>query len=124
MWLGLAVWVAGFTIEALTDEQKRQFRAAPRNHGEFIDTGLWAYSRHPNYFGEILLWCGVLLMSVTALRGWQWIGVISPIFVTFLLTRVSGIPLLEKKAQKRWGNDPSYQQYKARTPILVPRLRK
>ncbi|HBQ40209.1 MAG TPA: hypothetical protein DD808_06520, partial [Halieaceae bacterium] len=87
------------------------------------DTGLWAYCRHPNYFGEILLWLGIALMALPALAGWQWATLISPLFVFLLLTRVSGIPLLERKAEQRWGQNPDWQAYKARTPALIPRLR-
>jgi len=120
--LGLTLWVLGFTIEVVADSQKRRFR---RTQGaeRFIDSGLWARSRHPNYFGEIILWLGIALMSLPALQGWQWATLISPVFVFVLLTRVSGIPLLERKAERRWGQDPQWQAYKARTPALVPRLR-
>jgi steroid 5-alpha reductase family enzyme len=119
--LGLALWIAGFAIEITADRQKRAFR---RIHGSerFIDSGLWAHSRHPNYFGEILLWCGIALIAVPALAGWQWLTLISPLFVFLLLTRVSGIPLLERKAERRWGDDPEWQAYRANTPVLVPRL--
>jgi steroid 5-alpha reductase family enzyme len=79
-----------------------------------------SWSRHPNYFGEILLWIGVTLIAVPVLSGWQWVIIISPVFVTLLLTRVSGIPLLEARAAKRWGNDPEYQLYLATTPRLIP----
>lgn len=121
--IGLLLWAAGFAIEVVADRQKRAFRRA---HGSerFIDAGLWARSRHPNYFGEILLWCGIALMAVPALAGWQWLTLISPLFVFLLLTRVSGIPLLERKAQRRWGNDPAWRAYQANTPVLLPRLRR
>lgn len=119
--VGLALWLAGFAIEVVADRQKRTFR---RSHGSdrFIASGLWARSRHPNYFGEILLWCGIALMAAPALAGWQWLTLVSPLFVFLLLTRVSGVPLLERKADRRWGNDPEWQAYKANTPVLVPRL--
>ncbi len=118
---GLILWIAGFAIEVTADHQKRAFRRA---HGSerFIDTGLWARSRHPNYFGEILLWCGIALIAAPALMGWQWLTLISPLFVFLLLTRVSGVPLLERKAERRWGDDPDWQAYRANTPVLVPRL--
>jgi len=117
---GLLVWLSGFSLEVIADAQKRQFRNDPANAGKFINTGLWAWSRHPNYFGEILLWTGVTLIAVPVLSGLQWVIIISPVFVTLLLTRVSGIPLLEARAARRWGNDPEYQQYLATTPRLVP----
>ena len=117
--LGIAVWVIGFTVEAVADQQKSRFRAD--HPGHFIDTGLWSWSRHPNYFGEIVLWIGVALIASSTLQGWQWATMISPVFVIFLLTRVSGVPLLEKRANERWATDESYQRYKANTPVLIPR---
>ncbi len=120
-WAGATVWVFGFAIEAIADAQKRGFRNDPANKGRFIDSGLWAWSRHPNYFGEIVLWAGIALIALPALSGWQYITLISPLFVYLLLTRVSGIPILESRADERWGNDPAYQAYKARTPVLFPK---
>jgi steroid 5-alpha reductase family enzyme len=117
--LGITVWVIGFAIEVVADRQKSRFRA--EHPGHYIDTGLWSWSRHPNYFGEIVLWIGVALIASSTLQGWQWATMISPIFVIFLLTRVSGVPLLEKRANERWANDESYQRYKANTPVLIPR---
>ena len=119
--VGIVLWVVGFGIEVVADLQKTRFKADPANEGRFIDTGLWSKSRHPNYFGEILLWIGVALVAAPALQGWQWIAIISPIFVTLLLTRVSGVPLLEKKADRRWGGDADYEEYKRTTPVLIPR---
>jgi steroid 5-alpha reductase family enzyme len=120
-YVGIAVWVAGFAIEVVADRQKSAFKEDPGNKGRFISTGLWAWSRHPNYFGEITLWTGVAIMAVPILSGWQWVVLISPVFVTVLLTKVSGIPMLEKKADERWGEEEAYQQYKSSTPVLVPR---
>ena len=119
--IGTVLWLAGFAIEVVADRQKRAFREQAGS-GQFINTGLWARSRHPNYFGEILLWCGVALLALPALGGWQFATLISPLFVYVLLTRVSGIPLLEKKSDKKWGGQPEYEAYKASTPVLVPRL--
>lgn len=121
-WAGLAIWVAGFAIEAMADLQKQAFRNEPANKGRFINTGLWAWSRHPNYFGEIVLWIGIALIALPALSGWQYVTLISPLFVYLLLTRASGIPILEARADERWGDDPTYQDYKARTPVLFPRF--
>ena len=117
---GLAVWCLGLAFEAVADAQKSRFRADPRNRGAFIHTGLWARSRHPNYFGEIVLWVGVALVAVPVLHGWQWVTLISPVFVFLLITRVSGVPLLEKSADERWGGQDDYEAYKARTRVLVP----
>ena len=119
--IGLLVWVLGFGIEAPADAQKSRFRADPANKGRFISTGLWAKSRHPNYFGEIVIWTGALVVAIPVLRGWDWIALASPVFVALLLTKLSGIPMLEAKADSKWGGQPDYEQYKARTPILVPR---
>ncbi len=120
--LGAAIWLAGFAIEVTADRQKAGFRRDPANQGQFITTGLWAWSRHPNYFGEILLWVGVAVVALPALRGWQHLTLISPVFVFLLLTRVSGVPLLEARAEARWGELPAYRAYRDRTPTLVPRL--
>jgi steroid 5-alpha reductase family enzyme len=118
---GVGLWTAGFALEVIADRQKRVFRA---QHGSdrFINTGLWARSRHPNYCGEILLWCGIALLALPALNGFQYVALVSPLFVYLLLTRISGIPLLEKKSDQRWGDDPAYQQYKANTPELWIKL--
>lgn len=120
-WAGAALWVIGFAFEVIADEQKRRFRADPANHGTFITTGLWAWSQHPNYFGEITLWAGILVIAIPQLAGWNWLVVLSPLFVALLLTRVSGINLLDAIAKKRWGDDPAWQAYVARTPVLLPR---
>lgn len=118
-YVGGALWLVGFVIEVMADEQKKAFRADPANNGKFISTGVWAWSRHPNYFGEIVLWLGIALMAVPVLSGVQWAVMISPIFVFLLLTRVSGVPKLEHHANKTWGEDPAYQAYKANTPVLM-----
>ncbi|MFZ5880945.1 MAG: DUF1295 domain-containing protein [Chloroflexota bacterium] len=120
--LGALIWVLGFAIEVTADTQKSRFSANPQNKGQFIRTGLWSRSRHPNYFGEIVLWIGVAVIALPVLQGWQWVALISPVFVTLLLTRVSGIPLLEQKADKKWGGQAEYEEYKKRTPVLIPRL--
>ncbi|NMC47151.1 MAG: DUF1295 domain-containing protein [Chloroflexi bacterium] len=119
-YIGLAVWAFGFAFETIADAQKSAFRKDPKNKGKFIHSGLWAWSRHPNYFGEITLWVGMALIALPLLRGWQWVALISPIFVFFLLTRVSGIPLLEKSADARWGGQTDYEDYKSKTSILFP----
>lgn len=120
-WVGVVVWVVGFGIETTADAQKRAFKRDPANAGRFITTGIWAWSRHPNYFGEITLWVGIALIAAETLSGWRWVTMISPVFVFVLLNFISGVPLLESRGKKRWGADPEYQAYKARTPVLVPR---
>ncbi len=120
-WVGAAIWLLGIGLEATADVQKSRFRSDPANKGRFIHTGLWSWSRHPNYFGEIVLWVGVAVVAAPVLHGWQWVTLISPVFVFLLLTRVSGVPLLEKSADAKWGGQADYEAYKARTPVLVPR---
>ena len=121
-YIGAAVWILGFSIEVIADRQKTNFRKDPDNAEKFITTGLWSRSRHPNYFGEIVLWLGIALIALPVLSGWQLITMISPVFVAFLLIKVSGVKMLEEGAQKRWGDDPAYQQYVDSTPVLIPRL--
>jgi len=120
-WVGFGLWLVGFAIEAVADQQKTRFRSDPANEGRFISSGLWAWSRHPNYFGEIVLWVGVAVVALPALQGWQYATLVSPAFVTLLLTKVSGIPLLEERADAEWSGDAAYEAYKASTPVLVPR---
>ena len=118
---GIAIWIFGFLIEIVADRQKSRFRSDAANSGKFIDTGLWAWSRHPNYFGEITLWTGMAIVALPVLQGWQWLTLISPLFVWLLLTRVSGVPLLEQKADECWGGQADYEDYKRRTPVLFPK---
>lgn len=117
---GAAVWLVGLLIEAVADAQKAAFRAKEENRGRFVASGLWRYSRHPNYFGEILVWWGLFLYVVPALHGAAFAVVIGPVFITLLLLFVSGIPLLEKSADEKYGSDAAYRDYKRRTSILVP----
>ena len=118
--IGAAMWALGFVIEVIADRQKTRFRKDPANADKFISSGLWSISRHPNYLGEIILWIGIAVIALPVLSGWQWVTLISPIFVSFLLLKVSGVPLLENNAESRWGDDPEFRQYKARTPSLIP----
>ena len=119
--MGTVVFLFGFGLEVVADQQKSRFRSNPENRDHFIDTGVWSWSRHPNYFGEIMLWTGVAIVGFPVLVGWQHVVLISPIFVFVLLTRISGVPLLEKRSLKKWGDDPDYQAYLQNTPVLVPR---
>jgi steroid 5-alpha reductase family enzyme len=121
--LGSVIWLLGFAVEVIADQQKSEFRSQAQNKGKFISTGLWAYSRHPNYVGEILLWTGIAIIAFPSLSGWSWIALISPVFVYLLLSKVSGVPMLEARADERWGNNDEYQKYKVVTPVLWPRLR-
>ena len=117
---GVFLWLVGFSIEVVADRQKTKFRQLPENADHFITSGLWAYSRHPNYFGEILLWLGITVIALPTLVGWQYVTLVSPIFVALLLIKVSGVRLLEADAKDRWGSDPNYQYYVNNTPVLVP----
>jgi steroid 5-alpha reductase family enzyme len=119
---GLLLWLIGFLIEAVADNQKRLFKQQKNTHKEFIQTGLWARSRHPNYFGEILLWIGVAIIAYPALYQWQVVTLISPLFVILLLTKISGISLQEEQADERWADNDDYQMYKQNTPVLIPKL--
>lgn len=120
--LGLALWALGFGVEVLADRQKAAFRARPESRGRFIDEGLWARCRHPNYLGEITLWTGLFVTALPRLGGGAWLAVVSPLFVFVLLRFGSGIPLLEARASARWGEDPAFQRYLAEVPRLLPRF--
>ena len=118
--IGLLVWAFGFAVEVIADSQKSHFNANPANKGKFIQTGLWSRSRHPNYFGEIVLWVGVAVIALPLLSGWTWLMLISPLFTILLLTKISGVPGLEKYADKKWGGQSDYEAYKANTSVLIP----
>tara|TARA_A100001011_G_scaffold232846_1_gene240864 strand:- start:381 stop:1262 length:882 start_codon:yes stop_codon:yes gene_type:complete len=119
-YLGVLIWIIGIVFEIVADEQKRRFRLDKNKKGLFICTGLWSISRHPNYFGEIILWVGIAIVSLPTLHGFQYITLISPIFIYFLLTRISGVNLLENSADKKWGDQSDYIKYKKDTSVLVP----
>ena len=119
--IGIILWLTGFVIEIVADEQKRKFKLDPSKQNSFITDGLWSWSQHPNYFGEIVLWIGVSLVALPGLSSWQHFTLISPVFVFILLTRISGLPMLNSAARKRWGDDPEFLAYKKSTPVLIPR---
>jgi len=118
--VGTLIWIFGFSIEAVADQQKTNFKDDPDNKDKFITVGLWSWSRHPNYFGEMVLWIGIAVIAFPVLIGWQLVALISPIFVIFLLTRISGITMLESRGYKKWKDDPAYIDYLERTSVLVP----
>jgi len=122
--LGSVVWLKGFLFEAVADDQKLKFIKNKRNKGKFITNGLWKLSRHPNYYGEILMWFGVYLFALSSLveaGGYQWlVGLIGPVFITLMLLFVSGIPILEKRMKKKFGMKREYKRYVERTPLLIP----
>lgn len=118
--IGMGVWGLGLAIEATADLQKRHFSQNPANKDKWIATGLWRYSRHPNYFGEMLVWIGLYLFVLPSLSGvWQLVAAVGPLFIVSLLLFVSGVPPLEKSADARWGKNAEYQKYKRRTSPVV-----
>lgn len=119
---GWVMWAVGFFFETIADYQKSSFRNNPQNSGKFINSGLWSLCRHPNYFGEILLWIGLYISASSTFKGWEYGSVISPVFVWGLVTHVSGVPLLERAGLKKWGSDPAYLKYLKDTPSLMPKL--
>jgi len=124
-YIGLIIWACGLAIEAIADIEKFRFINNPDNKGKWIDSGIWKYSRHPNYFGEITLWFGLyffVLSNLTAVEAL--IGIIGPLYIALLILFVSGVPLLEKGADKKWGDNPEYIKYKKRTSVLIPWFRK
>lgn len=117
---GFAIWIVGFIIETIADQQKFNFKSNINNKNKWIQNGIWKYSRHPNYFGEILVWWGIFIICLPFLSGFYYLTIISPIFITFLLLFISGIPTIEKKYNEKYKNNPDYQSYKKNTSILIP----
>ena len=120
--IGVIVWLFGFIFEVVSDFQKTKFKSNPKNNGQFIKNGLWSVCRHPNYFGEIVLWIGISVIAFPNLENWQHVSLISPLFVYLLLTKISGINLLEAKAEKKWGTSDEYKKYRSQTPQLIPKF--
>ena len=120
--IGLSIWILGFSIEVIADNQKTVFNSEPNNQGKWIDCGLWSYSRHPNYLGEVLLWTGIAFFGVSCFTGLEKIAWISPLFIYLLLTKISGTPILDRRALEKWGDDSEYQIYREKTPLLFPRF--
>jgi len=118
--IGLCIWLIGFITETIADQQKFSFRNNPKNKDKWIGTGLWYYSRHPNYFGEILCWVGIFIYTIPVLTGIEWLGIISPISITATLLFFSGIPTVEKKDDERYGKNKEYRKYKKTTSVLIP----
>ena len=121
-YLGLAFFIVGFAIEVVSDQQKSAFRAVPENKEKFITSGLWSKSQHPNYFGEILLWSAIALLSISSLNGTQYLTLISPIFTYVLLVYISGVRMLDDMGNKKWGHLQEYKEYKRNTPTLFLKL--
>lgn len=120
--IGAIVWVVGWIYEVIADRQKTAFNKDPQNAGQFINVGVWKQSRHPNYVGELVLWTGITIIAAPVYLGSQWLALITPVFVYWLLNKVSGVNLLEERADKKWGDDPAYQAYKKDTPIFFPKF--
>ena len=119
---GLLIFIFGFAIEVLADNQKTAFRSIPENKDQFINEGLWARSRHPNYFGEITLWTGITVMGISTFEGMNYLAIFSPIFSYILLVYVSGVRMLEYRGHKKWGHLDEYKNYKKNTPKLIPKI--
>ena len=120
--IGLALFILGFVVEIIADNQKSAFRSIPENKDVFINEGLWARSRHPNYFGEITLWTGITVMGISTFEGMNYLALFSPIFSYLLLNYVSGVRMLEYRGHKKWGHLDAYQDYKKSTPKLIPKI--
>lgn len=111
---GLAVWLTGFFFEAVGDWQLDRFLADKKNRGKILDTGLWHYTRHPNYFGEVVMWWGIYIISLS--QPWGWAGIIGPITITVLILFVSGVPMLERSM----ASNPVFKDYARKTSIFLP----
>ncbi len=120
MIMGMIVWLMGLLLESIADGQKFKFKSNPKNKDMWIQSGLWKYSRHPNYFGEMLVWWGIYLIVMPTLQGLAWLTIIGPIFITYILMFVSGIPLLEKKYDQKYVENVKYQEYRRKTSLLIP----
>ena len=120
--IGLMMFMVGFVIEVIADNQKTAFRSVPENKDLFINEGLWARSRHPNYFGEITLWTGITVMAISTFEGMNYLAIFSPIFSYLLLNYVSGVRMLEYRGHKKWGHLEEYNAYKKSTPKFIPRV--
>lgn len=114
--VGVVLWIIGFIFEAVGDQQLKTFKSNPENKGKIMQTGLWKYTRHPNYFGEAVMWWAVWIVSMSTLSWINLIGIIGPIFITYLLLFVSGVPLLEKK----YKDNEAFQAYAKKTSIFFP----
>ncbi|MDA9268609.1 DUF1295 domain-containing protein [Gammaproteobacteria bacterium] len=120
--IGLALFILGFVVEIIADNQKSAFRSIPENKDVFINEGLWARSRHPNYFGEITLWTGITVMGISTFEGMNYLALFSPIFSYLLLNYVSGVRMLEYRGHKKWGHLDAYVTYKKSTPKFIPKI--
>ena len=119
-YIGIITWISGLFIEVVADKQKSDFKNDISNKNKFISTGLWKYSRHPNYLGEIILWTGITIIAIPLFSGWSWLGLISPAFVFIMLKFISGVRILESRADMKWGKDKEYLKYKNSTPEIFP----
>ena len=119
-YIGIITWISGLFIEVVADKQKSDFKNDISNKNKFISTGLWKYSRHPNYLGEIILWTGITIIAIPLFSGWSWLGLISPVFVFIMLKFISGVRILESRADMKWGKDKEYLKYKNSTPEIFP----
>jgi steroid 5-alpha reductase family enzyme len=114
--IGVILWIIGFIFEAVGDAQLKTFKSNPENKGKIMQSGLWKYTRHPNYFGEALMWWAIWIISMSTLSWINILGIIGPLFITYLLLFVSGVPLLEKK----YKDNEAFQAYAKKTSIFFP----
>lgn len=120
--IGILLFLIGFILESVADYQKFMFKLKPESQGQFMRSGVWKFSRHPNYLGEWIVWVGIFLCCFPYLEGIEWLAIISPIWMFILLRFISGGNLLENSAEKKYGDDPEYQIYKARTGVFFPKV--
>lgn len=123
-YIGFSIWLFGLIIETIADIQKFKFKNKPENKDNYISTGVWKYSRHPNYFGEMLCWWGIFVYVLPLLSGITYLSIIGPIFITILLLFFSGVPTIERKYNKKYAEDDSYKAYKKSTSLIVPWFKK
>ena len=117
-WIGFVIALSGLIIETIADQQKFDFKNA--NPQRWADIGLWKYSRHPNYFGEMLVWWGIFIFVVPYLEGLEYLVLIGPLWITTLLLFITGIPTIESRYDIKYADNKEYQEYKRRTSLLIP----
>jgi steroid 5-alpha reductase family enzyme len=117
---GALIWLVGFLMESIADWQKYQFKSKAENKGKFYEAGLFSFVKYPNYLGEILCWWGIFIYVIPVLQSWEWLSIVSPLWITALLLWISGIPLLEKQYDSKYGHSKEYQEYQKRVYKLIP----
>lgn len=121
---GIPFALLGLLVETVADLQKYTFKSKPEGKGAFMRTGIWKYSRHPNYFGDMLFWWSISFPGLFLFKGFEFLYFLGPLFISLLLRFVSGVPLLEKSAKEKWGDDPEFQEYQKTTSLVIPWFKK